>query len=132
MANLKDASLSFIRDRGVRDDLDSRDYFLELGRKILTDVERQIKARQLTAKFAKDWGVVLMCHGFISSHIIDDSDGFNHNRAGLLSAQTRYREPQKRWVARQILGMMQPGRRRLTRKQADACLAEEVAQLELS
>ena len=30
--NFKDASLSFIRHRGVREDLDSRDYFLELGR----------------------------------------------------------------------------------------------------
>ncbi len=29
--DFKDASLSFIRYRGVRDDLDSRDYFLELG-----------------------------------------------------------------------------------------------------
>jgi hypothetical protein len=59
----KETSLSFIRDRGVRDDLDSRDYFLELGRQLMPDVERQIKARKLTPKFAKDWGVVMMCHG---------------------------------------------------------------------
>jgi hypothetical protein len=52
----KDASLSFIRHRGVREDLDSRDYFLELGRKFLPKVEQQIKARKLTPKFAKDWG----------------------------------------------------------------------------
>ena len=35
VGNFKDASLSFIRYRGVRDELDSRDYFLELGRRIL-------------------------------------------------------------------------------------------------
>jgi hypothetical protein len=59
----KDASLSFIRYRGVREDLDSRGYFLELGRRILPEVAPQIKARKLTPKFAKDWGVVMMCHG---------------------------------------------------------------------
>ena len=86
--NFKDASISFIRYRGVRDDLDSRDYFLELGRKFLPKVERQIKERKLTANFAKDWGVVMMCHGFISAHILDDSDGLSHNRAGLLSVES--------------------------------------------
>jgi hypothetical protein len=107
--NFKDASLSFIRDRGVRDDLDGRDYFLELGRRFLPEVERQIKARQLTPKFAKDWGVIMMCHGFIASHILDDSDGFSHNRAGLLSAEARSTNTQRKWAARQILGLMKSG-----------------------
>lgn len=125
----KDASISFIRYRGVRDDLDSRDYFLELGRRFLPEVEDQIEARKLTPKFAKDWGVVMMCHGFISAHILDDSDGLFHARAGRLSAEARSNDPRKKWVARQILGFMKPGRRRLTRKQADARLAEEITQL---
>jgi hypothetical protein len=120
--------LSIIRYRAVHEEVDNREYFLELGRRILPDVERQIKARKLTPKFAKDWGVIMMCHGFIASHILDDSDGLFHARAGSLSAQTRYREPQKKWVACQILGLMN-GPRRLTRKQADAWLAEEVARL---
>jgi hypothetical protein len=51
----KDTSLSFIRHRGVREELDSRDYFLELGREFLPKVERQIKSRELTPKFDKDW-----------------------------------------------------------------------------
>jgi hypothetical protein len=126
--DFRDASISFIRYRGVRDDLDSRDYFLELGQRFLPEVERQIKARKLTRKFMKDWGVVMMCHGFISAHILDDSDGFSHNRAGLLSVESRSTNAQKKWVARQILGLMN-GPRRLTRKQADAWLAEEVARL---
>jgi hypothetical protein len=119
----------FIRHRGVREEYDSRDYFLELGKRFLTDVEKQIKARKLTPKFAKDWGVVMMCHGFISAHILDDSDGYSHVRAGLLSVESRSTNAQKKWVARQILGVMQPGRRRLTRKQADAWLAGEIGQL---
>ena len=35
--NFKDASLSFIRHRERRRNLDSRDYFLELGRQVLPD-----------------------------------------------------------------------------------------------
>jgi hypothetical protein len=87
--NFKDASLSFIRHRGVREDLDSRDYFLELGREFLPKVERQIKDRQLTPKFAKDWGVIMMCHGFISAHILDDSDGLNTLRITMRGGEGR-------------------------------------------
>ena len=47
--NFKDASISFIRYRGVRDDLDSRDYFLELGQRFLPEVAEQIEARELTS-----------------------------------------------------------------------------------
>jgi hypothetical protein len=96
--NFKDASLSFIRHRGVREDLDSRDYFLELGRRVLPEVAWQIDARELTLKFTKDWGVAMMCHGFISAHILDDSDGLFHARAGKSSARTRNTDPQKRWA----------------------------------
>lgn len=130
--NFRDTAVSIIRYRGAAKDVDNRDYFLKLGRRFLREVERQIKARKLTPKFAKDWGVVMMCHGFISAHILDDSDGLSRNRAGLLSVESRSTNAQKKWVARQILGLMQPGRRRLTRKQADAWFAEEVARLELS
>jgi hypothetical protein len=87
--NFRDTAVSVIRHRGVDETIDSRDYFLELGRQVLPDVERQIKARKLTPKFAKDWGVVMMCRGFISAHILDDSDGLSHNRAGLRSVESR-------------------------------------------
>jgi hypothetical protein len=56
----------FIRYRGVGEDYDSREYFLSLGRKFLPRVKRQLDRRRLTPKFAKDWGVVMMCHGFIA------------------------------------------------------------------
>jgi hypothetical protein len=127
--NFKDASLSFIRYRGVAKGVDSRDYFLELGRRFLPEVERQIKARKLTAKFAKDWGVVMMCHGFISAHILDDSDGLDRVRAGLKSADIRNRDAQRKWIAHQILRLLKPGPHRLTRKQADAWLGEQIGRL---
>jgi hypothetical protein len=77
----------FIRYRGVDEDYDSREYFLNLGRKFVPEVERQIRSRRLTPRFAKNWGVVMMCHGFISAHILDDSDGLSHIRAGKVYAQ---------------------------------------------
>lgn len=56
----RDPLASFIRYRDADKDVDSRDYFLELGRKFLPKVARQIKTRKLTPKFAKDWSVVMI------------------------------------------------------------------------
>jgi hypothetical protein len=67
---------------GSVEDLDSRDYFLELGRRVLPEVALQIKERKLTPQFAKDWGVVMICHGFIASHILEDSDNLRDARRG--------------------------------------------------
>ena len=90
----------------MREDLDSRDYFLELGRRFLPEVKHQIEARKLTFKFAKDWGVVMMCHGFISAHILDDSDGLSHQRAGL---QKPNKKAHRKWVAHQLLRWINSG-----------------------
>ena len=106
--NFKDASVSFIRYRGVDETVDSRDYFLELGQRILPDVEQQIKARKLTPKFAKDWGVIMMCHGFIASHILDDSDGLDRVRAG----HSGNRNAQRKWFAHLVLHWIDGGTRR--------------------
>ena len=73
--------------------------------------------------------MVMMCHGFISAHILDDSDGLFQARAGRLSAEARSRDSQKKWVARQILSVLKPAPRGLTRKQADAWLAKEIDRL---
>ena len=120
--NFKDASLSFIRHRGVREDLDSRDYFLELGRRFLPEVERQIEARKLTPKFAKDWGVVMMCHGFISAHILDDSDGLFQTRA----AQSGNRDAQRKYVARLLLHWIGQG---LKRKEAEGRVEKHIQEI---
>jgi hypothetical protein len=108
----RDPIADIIRYREVDKDVDSRDYFLNLGRKFVRRVEPQIKRRRLTPKFAKDWGVVMMCHGFISAHILDDSDDLTHVRAGQKSGKIRGKDPQRKWVAHQILAMMESGLRR--------------------
>jgi hypothetical protein len=110
--NFKDASISFIRHRGVREDLDSRDYFLELGRRVLPEVALQIKARKLTPKFAKDWGVVMMCHGFISAHILDDSDDLRDVRRGLKTGSIRSKNAQRKWLAHLIIREIDSGKNR--------------------
>jgi hypothetical protein len=115
----------FVRYRGVSEDSDSRDYFLTLGRKFVPRVKRQIKSRRLTPRFAKDWGVVMMCHGFIAAHILDDSDSLSQNRGGLKSGQTRSKRTQQKWVARQILAIMETG---LTRVDADARLGSRLVE----
>jgi hypothetical protein len=115
----KDASLSFIRYRGLRDDLDSRDYFLELGRRFLPEVARQIKVRRLTPKFAKNWGVVMMCHGFISAHILDDSDGLDRVRSG----QSGNKNTQRKWLAHLIIREIDSGQ---NRADAEVAVAEKI------
>ena len=117
--DFKDASLSFIRYRGVREDLDSRDYFLELGRRFLPEVELQIKRRELTPKFAKDWGLVMMCHGFISAHILDDSDGLDRVRAG----QSGNRNAQRKYVAHLMIREIDSGKNRTN---AESAVAEKI------
>jgi hypothetical protein len=115
-----------IRYRGVSVDYDSRDYFLKLGRRFLPEVDRQIKSRQFTPKFAKDWGVVMMCHGFISAHILDDSDGLMQVRAGRESGKSRSREPQRKWIARRMLPRLEDG---MKRNDAEFAVGVEVQQI---
>jgi hypothetical protein len=105
----KDTAVSIIRYRGVDETIDSRDYFLELGREFLPKVERQIEARKLTPKFAKDWGVVMMCYGFISAHILDDSDGLSRQRTGFKTAEKRNKDTQRKWVVHQLLRWIDSG-----------------------
>src|SRR5262249_31990227 len=59
--NFRDTAVSIVRYRAVHGEVDNREYLLELGRASFPEVARQIKARKLTPKFAKDWGVVMMC-----------------------------------------------------------------------
>jgi hypothetical protein len=122
----RDPIADIIRYREVDKDVDSRDYFLNLGRKFVRRVEPQIKRRRLTPKFAKDWGVVMMCHGFITAHILDDSDDLTHVRAGQKSGKIRGKDPQRKWVAHQILAMMESG---LRRGQADKRLGTRIVEL---
>jgi hypothetical protein len=112
-----------IRYRGASEDYDSRDYFLELGRKFVPRVKRQIKRRRLTPKFAKDWGVVMMCHGFIAAQVLDDSDALGHVRAGLQSGKSRSRAPQRKWISHKLLPLIDQG---IDRGKAEEMVAKQV------
>jgi hypothetical protein len=115
-----------IRYRGASAEYDSRDYFLKLGRKFVPRVKRQINSRQLSPKFAKDWGVVMMCHGFIAAHVLDDSDGLSRVRAGLQSGRSRSREPQRKWISHKLLALIDRG---VDRDAAEQTVAKEVEQI---
>jgi hypothetical protein len=86
-------------------------------------VERQIKRRRLTPKFAKDWGVVMMCHGFIAAHVLDDSDALGHVRAGLQSGKSRSRAPQRKWISQKLLPLIDQG---IDRGKAEEMVAKQV------
>jgi hypothetical protein len=101
-----------IRYRAISAGYDNRDYFLELGRQLMTEVALQIEARKLTPKFAKDWGVIMMCRGFISAYILDDSDGLGNLRGGLKRASLYNRDAQRKWIAHLLLHWIDKGLKR--------------------
>jgi hypothetical protein len=55
----------------------------------------------------------MMCHGFISAHILDDGDGLSHQRAGLKKPN---KKAQRKWIAHQLLQHFKAG---CKRKQAE-------------
>jgi hypothetical protein len=95
----------FVRYRGASKDYDCRDYFLALGRTFIPRVKHQIKNRRLTPKFAKDWGVIMMCHGFTAAHILDDSDALSNARGG----HKDNRNTQRKWISHQLLPLIDQG-----------------------
>jgi hypothetical protein len=105
--SFKGSGGAFIRYRKIGPDDDSLGYFLELGRKTLPDVRRGIKRRRLTSRFAIAWGTAMMCRGFVSAYILDDSDDLSHERGGWKGAKSRSVERQKKWAAHQILRLME-------------------------
>jgi hypothetical protein len=116
----------FIRYRGASKEYDCRDYFLTLGRTFLLSVKQQIKSRRLTPKFAKDWGVIMMCHGFTAAHILDDSDGLRNQRGGHTTAKVRSKGRQRKWVAHQLLRQIDSGR---ARGQAEGKVEEQIKKI---
>jgi hypothetical protein len=116
----------FVRYRGASKDYDCRDYFLTLGRTFLPRVKQQIKSRRLTPKFAKDWGVIMMCHGFTAAHTLDDSDGLSHRRAGHKTAKVRSKDAQRKWIAHQLLRGIDSG---CTRGQAEGQVEKQIKKI---
>jgi hypothetical protein len=116
----------FIRYRGTNVDYDSREYYLNEGRKLLDTVEKQIEGRQFTTDFVLNWGRISVCRGFIEAYILDDTDGVSHLAAGQRSGQKRNRDPQRHWVARLLQSHLDSG---ATRRFAEARAEKRVSEL---
>jgi len=95
--------------------------FSRTGARVSAQGRTANQTAQADTQVRQELGRVMMCHGFISAHILDDSDGLFHARAGRRSAEARSKDPRKNWVARQILGFMKPGPGRLTPNTKGPC-----------
>lgn len=116
----RSADEGVIRYRGASFELDSRESYLEFGRSLIPYAERSIRAKRMSRRFLVEWGHLMMCHGFILSFILDDSDDLKHQRAGNKTAQLRSKEAHRKWVAKIILAQMDIGN---SRDEAEAFVA---------
>ena len=60
-----------------------------------------------------------MCHGFISAHILDDSDGLDRVRSG----QSGNKNAQRKWLAHLIIREIDSGQNRVD---AEVAVAEKI------
>lgn len=63
-----------IRYRGTSAENDQRDYFLSMGRELCAPVREPLEKRELSPALVQQWGMVMFCHGYIATHIFDDTD----------------------------------------------------------
>jgi hypothetical protein len=112
--------------RNVSKDMDSREHFYELGRRAVASVAIQIERREFNLKFAHDWGVAMMCHGFMVAHILDDSDDLKHARGGQKSGRLRSKNPQRKWIAHQLIPLLDSG---VKRADAEVIVAERIKEI---
>ena len=65
----------------------------------------------------------MMCHGFISAHILDDSDGLDRVRAG----QSGNRNAQRKYVAHLLLYWLDKGlRRKIAEAEAEKHIKKDI------
>lgn len=119
-SHARSADEGVIRYRGASYALDSREHYLEFGRSLIPYAERSIRAKRMSRRFLVEWGHLMMCHGFILSFILDDSDDLKHQRAGNKTGQLRSKEAHRKWVAKIVLAQMDNG---CSRDEAEAFVA---------
>jgi hypothetical protein len=112
--------------RNVSEDMESREHLYELGQRAVASVAIQIERREFNYKFAHDWGVAMMCHGFMVAHILDDSDDLSHARGGMKSGKSRSRDSQRKWIAHQLIPLLDSGVKRV---EAEAIVAEKIERI---
>jgi hypothetical protein len=115
-----------IRYRGTSGDNDQRDYFLSMGRDLCDSVREAIKRRELTPAFVQEWGMVMFCHGYIATHIFDDTDPMVSKRSGRIRGQQVSRHAQRKWLSHIILGLQEKGFTRARAEQRAAEIIQEI------
>lgn len=115
-----------IRYRGVSEENDLREHYLEMGQGLLDPVAEAISARQMTPEFMQQWGQLMFCHGYLASYALDDSDDLAHQRAGYRTAEKRSKDSQRHWLARLIVPLVDRG---MSREQAEERVGEIVADI---
>ncbi|MEL3890447.1 hypothetical protein V6B08_09230 [Ferrovibrio sp. MS7] len=123
-AELARISMGSVRYRNVSEENDQRDYYLEIGRGLLPYIERALDERKLTPEFVQQWGKVMFCHGYIASHVFDDSDDLETYRNRAKGARASDRTPQRVFLARLLLWFM--NEQKQTRQQAEASAAKAI------
>ena len=102
-------NLTVVRYRGTSEELDNRDYYLEMGRTLLPYIKGAIKRRKLTPRFVQQWGKVMFCHGYVASYVLDDSDDLAHARAGFKTGKLRSKASQRKWIAHLMISLVDSG-----------------------
>lgn len=126
-ARLHRTSLGLIRHRNISEENDQRDYFLAMGREVLPYIRSVLNDRRLTPQFIQQWGKVMYCFGYVSSHVFDDSNSFQleHNRRKGGAALDR--TPQRVFLARLLLWLINT--KHTSRQRAEAATAKAIWEL---
>lgn len=114
------SSMSVIRYKNIGEELDQRGYFLAMGRELIPLVKAGLLARKITPEFVQQWGKVMFCHGYIASHIFDDSDDLIAHRNRIKGALVSQRTTQHIFIARLVLWFMDEGKQPRQRAEANA------------
>jgi hypothetical protein len=104
--------LAVVAYRRGTDAMDQRDYFFELGRRLLPIVTDMVNAREMTPEFVQLWGVLHCCHGYIASYLFDDGDNFSQNYGARDRAKSISVDAKRTWVARILRRELSAGRNR--------------------
>lgn len=123
-AELDRISMGLIRYRNVSEENDQREYYLDIGLKLIPFIEKALEVRRLTPEFVQQWGKLMFCHGYVASHVFDDSDDLETYRNRVKGTRATDRTPQRIFLARFLLWFMDEQKQR--RKQAEPNAAKAI------
>lgn len=122
--------LSVIRYRSISEEMDQRGHFIRMAHSLLPYVGQALDDQRLTPEFVQQWGKLMFCHGYVVSHIFDDSDDLALARAGLRRGKQRSKNAQRKWIANIMIPLIDSGMKREDAenqivKHVEAALADE-------